>query len=110
MEEDLASMNTVADEIGVSHTSLSRWINKLPIYRHIEKTDQVRFSLAGGRKSQLEDIGPALLAFVEDLREKGYGVSRKMIVAQSTKLLGPDSAFALKSYAARAQSVCSLDG
>ena len=105
MEEDLASMNTVADEIGVSHTTLSRWINKLPIYRHIEKTDQVRFSLAGGRKSQLEDIGPALLAFVEDLREKGYSVSRKMIVAQSTKLLGPDSAFALKSYSARAQSV-----
>ena len=105
MEEDLASMNTVADEIGVSNSTLSTWINKLPIYHHIAKTDQVRFSLVPGRKSQLEDIGPDLFAFVDDLREKGYAVSRKMLVAQSSRLLGPDSAFALKSYAARAQSV-----
>jgi len=105
MKEDLASQNTVADECGVSNASLSRWINNLPIYRHIAKTDQVRFSLVPGRRSQLEDIGPDLFAFVEDLREKGYGVSRKMIVAQSSRLLGPDSAFASKSYAARSQSV-----
>jgi hypothetical protein len=72
MEEDLASLTTVTDECGVSHTSLSRWINKLPIYRHITKTDQVRFSLICGRKSQLEDIGPALLAFVEVLDNFEY--------------------------------------
>ena len=53
IEEDLASMNTVMDEIGVSNLSLSRWINKYP--------------LVLGCQSQLEDIGPELLAFVEDL-------------------------------------------
>ena len=105
IEVDLASMNTVADECHVSSSSLSRWMNNLPIYRHIAKKDQVRYAIVLGRKSQLEDIGPQLLAFVEDLREKGYGVSRKMIVAQACRLLGSDSVFALKSYAARAQSV-----
>ena len=39
MEEDLASMSTVADECGVSPSSLSRWFNKLPIYPHIAETD-----------------------------------------------------------------------
>ena len=98
-------MNTVADECHVSNSSLSRWMNNLPIYRHIAKKDQVRYAIICGRKSQLEDLGPQLLAFVEDLREKGYGVSRKMIVAHACRLLGSDSVFALKSYAARAQSV-----
>ncbi len=105
MEEDLASMTTVADEWGVSPSSLSRWINKLPIYHHIAETDQVRFSLAAGRHGQLEDIGSELLVYIDNLREKGYAVSRKMIVVQSTRLLGPDSAFSLKSFAARGQSV-----
>ena len=105
MEEDLASMSTVADECGVSPSSLSRWFNKLPIYRHIAETDQVRLSLAAGRRGQLEDIGSELLAYIDDLREKGYAVSRKMIVAQASRLFGPDSAFSLKSFATRGQSV-----
>ena len=33
MDEDLASLNTIADNIGVSSASLSRWMNKLPQYR-----------------------------------------------------------------------------
>ena len=48
MEEDHASMNMATDEVGVSNTSLSRWINNLLIYRHIAKTDQVRYSLVSG--------------------------------------------------------------
>ena len=105
MDEDLASLNTIADNIGVSSASLSRWMNKLPQYRHIAKHDQVRFSLNAGRRSQLDDIGPELLGFVEDLRENGYAVSRKMIVVQACKVMGSDSSFCSKSYAARAQSV-----
>lgn len=105
MDEDLASMNVVADELGVSTSSLSRWMNKLPIYRHIAKNDQVRFSLSTGRRGQLEDISAELFAFVEDLRENGYSVSRKMIVVHACRVLGPDSTFSLKTYAARAQSV-----
>ncbi len=105
MDEDLASLNTIADEIGVSNSSLSRWMNKLPQYRHIAKHDQVRFSLNAGRRSQLDDIGPELLGFVKDLRKNGYAVSRKMIVVQACKMMTSDSAFRSKSYAARAQSV-----
>ncbi len=105
MDEDLASLNSIADHIGVSSASLSRWMNKLPQYRHIARHDQVRFSLNTGRRSQLDDIGPDLLSFVEDLRENGYAVSRKMIVVQACKMLGSDSSFRSKSYAARAQSV-----
>jgi hypothetical protein len=105
MEEDLASMCTVADEIGVSPSSLSRWINKLPIYCHIAEQDKVRFSISAGRRGQLEDIGLELLAYVEDLREKGYVISRKMIVAQASRLLRPDSTFSHKTFAAQGQSV-----
>ena len=106
MEEDLASMNDISSEIGISTSSLSRWIDQLPVFRHINKNDQVRLAInPHGRRSQLEDIGADLLAFVEDMREKGYAVSRKMIVMKACKLLGTDSAFSSKSYAARAQSV-----
>jgi len=105
MEEDLASMCEVADEVGVDKSSLSRWVDKLPIYRHIMKYDQVRLAINPGRKGQLEDVGPDLLAFVDELREKGYAVSRKMIVLQAIKLLGSDSDFALKTYSAKSQSV-----
>ncbi len=104
-EEDLASLNTVADELGVSSSCLSRWMNKLPQYRFLVKLERERFSLHQGRSAQLDVIGPELLAFVEDLREKGYAVSRKMIVAQACRILGPECAFSSKSYAARAQSV-----
>ena len=74
MEENLASLNTIADNIGVSSASLSRWMNKLPMYRNIAKHDQVRLSLTAGRRGQLDNIGPVLLGFVEDLRENGYAV------------------------------------
>ena len=105
IEEDLASLNVIADEVGVHSTTLLRWFNKLPIYRYIAKNDQVRFSLSTGRRGQLEDIGTELLAFVEDLHENGYAVSRKMIVMQACRLLGSDCPFSSKSYAAKAQSV-----
>ena len=100
MDEDLASLNTIADEIGVSNSSLSRWMNKLLQYHHIVKHDQVRFSLNAGRRSQLDDIGPELLGFVQDLCKNGYAVSRKMIVVQACKMMASDSAFRSKSYAA----------
>jgi hypothetical protein len=67
MEEDLVSMNMVADEIGVSTFSLSRWINNLPIYRHIAETDEMRFSISAGCHGQLEDIGSDLFAYIEAL-------------------------------------------
>jgi hypothetical protein len=101
MDEDLASLNTITDEIGVLNSSLSRWMNKLPQYRLIAKHDQVRFSLNAGRCSQLDDIGPELLGFVKDLRENGYAVLRKMIVVQACKMMASDSAFRSKSYAAQ---------
>ena len=104
-EEDLASMSTVADELKISTSSLSRWMNKLPQYRFLAKLEKERFSVHSGRSTPLEVIGPELLAFVEDLREKGYAVSRKMIVAQACRILGPECAFSCKSYAARAQTV-----
>ena len=51
----------------------------------------------------LEEIGgPPLLSFIEELRESGYAVSRKMIVAQSCRLLGPEHHFLLVPYAAKA--------
>lgn len=105
MEEDLASMCLVAEEVGVDKSSLSRWMDKLPIYRHIAKYDQVRFAINPGHRGQLEDVGPDMLAFIEELREKGYTISRKMIVMQACKFLGSDSAFSLKSYVTKAQSV-----
>jgi hypothetical protein len=43
-----------------------------------------------------------LLTFVEDLHENGYAVWRKMIIARASKMLGTDSHFPLKSYAAQA--------
>ena len=104
-EEDLASLNTVAGELGIASSNLSRWMNKLPQYRFLAKLEKERFSLHPGRSTQLEAIGSELLAFVEDLREKGYAVSRKMIMAQACRILGPECAFSCKSYAARAQSV-----
>ncbi len=104
-EEDLA-LNTVAGKLGDSTSSLSRWMNKLPQYLFLVKQEKERFSLHPGRSTQLEVIGPELLAFIGDLREeKGYEVSRKMIVAQACRILGPECAFSCKSYAARAQSV-----
>ncbi len=107
-EEDLALLNSVADQIGVSSSCLSRWIKKLPIYEFIvenDKTERDRFSLSAGRRGQLEDISSGLLSFVEDLREKGYAVSRKMIVTHACRLLGSDTSFPCKSYAAKAQSI-----
>ena len=106
MEEDLASLTDIAHEAGVDKSSLSRWIDQLPQLRHINRNDEVseRRSLVAGRRS-LEDVGADLLAFVEDLRGRGYPVSRKMIVVKACRLLGTDSAFSSKSYAARAQSV-----
>ncbi len=105
MEEDLASMNTVADELCVWPLSLSRWINNLSFCHHITEMDEVRFSLSAACCGQLEDIGSDLSAYIEDLREKGYAIFRKMIVAQATQLLGPDSMFSLKSFAVLGQSV-----
>ena len=78
MEEDLASMNDISSEIGISTSSLSRWIDQLPVFRHIDKNDQVRLAInPHGRRSQLEDIGADLLAFVEDMREKGYAARER---------------------------------
>jgi hypothetical protein len=105
MEEDLASMTTVTDEIGVSQSSLSRWINNLPIYRHIAETDATKKSRFAGRRGQLEDIGQDLLEYVGVLHEKGYAISRKMLVAHATRLFGPDSAFSHKSFPAQGQIV-----
>ena len=106
MEEDLASMNEIADEVGISTSSLSRWMDQLPQLRHINRHDQVRVNVnQAGRASMLDDISTDLLGFVRELRDRGYAVSRKMIVIQACKLLGTDSAFSSKTYAARAQSV-----
>ena len=106
MEEDLASMNDIADEVGISTSSLSRWIDQLPQLRHINRHDQVRLNMnRAGHTSALIDISANLLAFVHELRDRGYAVSRKMIVMKACKMLGTDSAFSSKSYAARAQSV-----
>ena len=104
-EEDVASMNTVADKLKISTSSLSCWMNKLPQYHFLAKLEKERFSLHPGHSTQLEVIGPELLASVGDLREKGYAVSRKMIVAQACRILGPECAFSCKSYAARAHTV-----
>ena len=105
MDDDLQSLNLIADDLGLSNSCLSRWIDQLPILRHIAKNDEVRRSLHSGRRGQLDDISAELLGFVEDLRENGYAVLRKMIVMQACKLLGSDANFSSKSYAARAQSV-----
>lgn len=99
------SMNVAASNLGISASTLSRWKNKLPQFLHIARNDQVRSSLHMGRRGQLEDIGDTLLGFVNLLREKGIAVSRKMIVMQACKILGPDHDFSLKSYAARGASV-----
>jgi hypothetical protein len=93
MDDDLASLHTIANQIGVSSSSLSMWMNKLPMYRHIVKHDHVRYSLNASHCGQLDDIGPELFGFVKDLRENGYAVSKKMIVVQACKILGSDSAF-----------------
>jgi hypothetical protein len=105
MEQDLASLNSVANEVGISSSCLSRWLNRLPQYRFVARQDQVRYILHRGRKNQLDCIGAELLAFVENLRESGYSISRKMLVAQATNILGSDSSFSSKTYAARPQSV-----
>ncbi len=103
-EEDLASLNTVVtDELGISSSSLSCWMNKLPQYHFLAKLEKERFSLHQGHSNELDAIRPELLAFVGDLREKGC--SRKMIATQTCRILGPWCAFSCKSYAARAQSV-----
>ena len=81
-------MNVIADEVGVSMSSLSRWMNTLPIYRHITKNDQVSFSLSPGHRCQLEDIAAKLLAFVKDLSKNGYAVSRNMIVVHACRVVG----------------------
>ena len=105
MEEDLAAMSDIADEVGVPVSCISRWLDQLPILRHITRNDQVRLSVNPGRRGELEDVGAELLAFVEELRNDGYAVSRKMIVVKACRLLGTDSHFSSKSYAAPAQSV-----
>ena len=106
MEEDLAVMSDIADEVGVPVSCISRWLDQLPVLRHINRNDQVRLSVNPGRHGQLEDVGAELLGFVEELRDDGYAVLRKMIVMKACQLLGTtDSDFSSKSYAARAQSV-----
>ena len=71
MEEDLASMNDIANEVGISNSSLSCWIDQLLIFRHINQYDQVRLAMMNphGHRSQLEDIGADLLTFVEDFQD-----------------------------------------
>ena len=105
MEEDLAAMSDIADEVGVPVSCISRWIDQLPILRHINRNNQVRLSVNPGRCGQLKDVGAELLAFVEELRDNGYAVLRKMIVMKACQLLETESDFSSKSYAARAQSV-----
>ena len=58
LEEDLASMNDIADEVGISTSSLSRWIDQIDIFRHINHNDQVsRLAMnQHGRRGQLEDV------------------------------------------------------
>ncbi len=67
MEQDLASLNSISNKIGISSSCLSRWMNCLPKYRFIAKHDQVRYILHRGRENQLDSIGAELLAFVENL-------------------------------------------
>jgi hypothetical protein len=105
MEVELSAMSDIVDEVGVPVSCISRWLDQLPILRHINRNDQVRLSVNPGCCGQLEDVGAELLAFVEELRNSGYAVSRKMIVAKACQLLGTDSDFSSKSFAARAQSV-----
>lgn len=91
MEEDLASMNEIADEVGISTSSLSRWMDQLPQLRHINRHDQVRVNMnRAGRTSSLENISADLLAFVNELRDRGHAVSRKMIVMTACKLAAED--------------------
>ena len=44
-------------------------------YHFLVKLEKERFSLHQGHSAQLDVIGPELLAFVQDLQEKGYAVS-----------------------------------
>ena len=67
MEQDLASLNSIANEVSISASCLSRWMNRLPQFRFIATQDQVRYSLHRGRGNQLDCIGAELLAFVETL-------------------------------------------
>ncbi len=106
MEVELAAMSDIADVVGVPVSCISRWLDQLPILRHINRNDQVRLSVNPGCRGQHKDVGAELLAFVEELCDSGYAVSRKMIVAKASQLLGmTDSDFSSKSFAARAQLV-----
>jgi hypothetical protein len=87
MDQDLASLNSIASELGISSSCLSHWMNRLPQYRFIAKQDPVRFSLHSGKANQLDCIGAELFAFVESLQDSGYAVTQKMLVAQASKIL-----------------------
>jgi hypothetical protein len=60
MEQDLASLNSIASELGIALLCLSRWMNHLPQYHFIAKQDLVRYSLHSGKENQLDCIGAEL--------------------------------------------------
>ncbi len=105
MEEDKVSLSVVADEVGVSVSTLWRWCDQISSLREVRKSGESKRSLGKGRVSMLEEIASPLLSFIDELRESGYAVSRKMIVAHSCRLLGPDHRFSLATYAAKAVCV-----
>ncbi len=105
MEQDLVSLNSIGNEVGVSLSCFSHWLNHLPQYFFIAKHDQVRYILHGGHKNQLDCIGAELLAVVANLQESWYAILRKILIAQALRILGSDSFFSLKTYAVCTQSV-----
>jgi hypothetical protein len=70
----------------------------------------VRFSLATGLRGQLNDSGAELIAFVDDLCDNGYAVSRKIIIAQACMKLVSDFSFFLKVMCCQSSVCFALDG
>ena len=65
MEEDLASMNKIADEVGISTSSLSRWMDQLPQLHHINRHDQVRVNMNRAGHTSAERVARQRLCCVE---------------------------------------------
>ena len=57
MEQNLASLNSIASELGIALLCLSRWMNHLPQYHFIAKQDLVRYIFILEKKISLTALG-----------------------------------------------------
>ena len=110
MVESGCTQSEASDHYKIDCGTLSRWISKLPVMRQQvedEKENHIprKLTMHKGRTSQLAHLSEDLLFYVEEYREMGFPLSKKMLIFQAKRLSAADSPFLLLSRHAQEQAI-----